>query len=214
MMFEATHTPEEALMDEPTEATDELSAACLAWQGGRDVGSTPIRAGARVLTGVPHYFDAPFIREHDAQAQRNPEILRDARALLRALADTEPLDADGWARAVQLPTTGFAGRGIKEKPAEDPQITGALASGTLTMPLWGATLDEQIARSYGTRFTFVIEGPFPAIPAWRLTHWKPEEQELICGGRYAVVDVDGPADTQTVRLRYDGPVPLLADDEH
>lgn len=35
---------------------------------GRNQGSSRLRAAARLLTDQPHYFDAPFIARHDAEA--------------------------------------------------------------------------------------------------------------------------------------------------
>ena len=37
-------------------------------------------------------------------------------------------------------------------------------------------------------FIFEIAGAFPAVAAWVHSGVLPEEQELICGGEYTVVD--------------------------
>jgi hypothetical protein len=52
----------------------------------------------------------------------------------------------------------------------------------------------------------MIDGEFPAVPAWVHSGEKPEEQELITGGEYQVASVSQDGDTTVVRLAYAGPV--------
>ena len=52
-----------------------------------------------------------------------------------------------------------------------------------------------------------IAGAFPAVAAWVHSGHLPEEQELICGGEYTVVDtVVGEMGVTTVRLEYLRPI--------
>jgi hypothetical protein len=68
-----------------------LAQACEAWQGGRNTGSSPIRAAARVLTGTQHYFKADFIDKFERDAKANPEVLDYVRTLLKELASSPKL---------------------------------------------------------------------------------------------------------------------------
>lgn len=180
---------------------NDLRDACEAWQGGRDGGSSPIRAGARVLTNTRHYFAAPFIAEHERKARADERTLARARALLAHLDVAPSLDAAGWAASVGS-TSVWAGRGIKSG-AQDSQILETLESGELRMPLWGVSLDERVARSFGERFVFQLLGPFPAIAAWLHSGVKDEEQELIAGGLYRVHDLATRGETTHVQLRFE-----------
>lgn len=180
---------------------DRLGDACAAWQGGMEGGSSPIRAAARNLTGVRHYFEADFISQYEQEAAANPITTDRARTLLDALRDSPLRTAAEWSAALQV-GSDWVGRGIKKGP-QDAQILGSLATGHLTMPLWGASFDPAVARSYGDRFTFSLQGPFPAIPAWVQSGVVAEELELICGGRYQVLDpVDLEGDNVIVNLRF------------
>ena len=174
-----------------------LAQACDAWQGGRDTGSSPIRAAARVLTATPHYFKADFIDKFESDARANPEVLDYARTLLTALASSARLDASGWAAKLRIPSdpSAWVGRGIKSAPQDD-QIIATLKTKQLSMPLWGASLDKEVAECYGTRFIFELHGPFPAIPAWTHSGIKHEELELILGGRYKIINDDKGSECQ------------------
>lgn len=128
----------------------DLADACAAWQGGRDTGSSLLRAGARALVGVPHYFVADFIADHDREARANPQALEQASILLAAVNASVARPADGWCAEVGLPATGFVGRGLAPKPGADEQILQTLTQTCrITMPLWGVSLDPGIAKSYG-----------------------------------------------------------------
>jgi hypothetical protein len=181
-----------------------LAEACTLWQGGRNVGSSPVRAAARVLSGVDHYFRAGFITEYDRQARTTPEVLAAGVALLRAVNAAPHRDADAWSAAVGLPAGGFAGRGISSKPAEDPQIEARLATGRIEMPLWGVSLSPDVAAGFGTRFLFELVGDFPAVPAWKHSGIKDHEQELVTGGQYRVLSQEERDGTTHVRLKWYG----------
>ncbi|MBN1093324.1 hypothetical protein JKP75_12600 [Blastococcus sp. TML/M2B] len=189
---------------QPQVTADDLAAACTLWQGGQNVGSSPVRAAARVLSGVRHYFHADFITAYEEKARTTPEVLAAGVALLRAVNAAQPQDADGWPARVGLPAGGFAGRGISSKPAEDPQIEKRLATGRIEMPLWGVSLSPDVAAGFGTRFLFELVGAFPAVPAWVHSGIKDEEQELITGGQYRVLSQEERDGTTHVRLRWIG----------
>lgn len=188
----------DAMSPRPTDA--EVRDACTAWQGGRDGGSSPIRAAARVLTGVDHYFSADFITDLEQTAASNPQTLSRARALLGALGSSPLLDATEWGERTGFPTS-WAGRGISSGPQDD-QISTVLGTGLITMPLWGLSLQRDVAESFGTRFLFELEGPFPAIPAWQMSDFKHDERELISGGQYEVTTIDHSNAGTIVGLRY------------
>jgi hypothetical protein len=183
---------------------DALIEACTLWQGGRDVGSSPVRAAARVLSGVRHYFRADFIDDYNREARKSPDVLAAGIALLRAVNAAPHRDADAWAASVGLPAGGFAGRGIKSKPDEDPQIEKRLATGQIEMPLWGVSLSPEVAAGFGTRFLFELVGDFPAVPAWKHSGIKDFEQELVTGGRYRVLSQEERDGTTHVRLEWFG----------
>lgn len=44
--------------DDANDSDPQLSAACALWQSGRNTGSSPLRAAARILASTPHYFEA------------------------------------------------------------------------------------------------------------------------------------------------------------
>ena len=74
------------------------------------------------------------------------------------------------------------------------------------MPLWGVSLEREVAETYGTSILFILEAPFHGVAAWRYSGVKDAEQELITGGRYEVLDIspDGPYDSRAslaVRVR-------------
>lgn len=116
---------------------DELRDACRAWQGRMEGGSSPIRAAARNLTGVKHYFDAPFIRDYEAAARASDVTTRRAVVLLAALAESPLRTATEWGDALGTGSV-WVGRGIKKgADDQDRQIQASLRAGELTMPLWG-----------------------------------------------------------------------------
>lgn len=197
--------PQDWLWQASVSALSTLVEACTRWQTGRDGGSSLLRGAARVLRAVRHYFSASYITDYEDRAAADPIVMAEGAALLRAVENAEQLDADGWNDRTGLPARGFAGRGLAAKPAEDAQIAEALAGGTITMPLWGVSLNPEVAQSFGNgalRWLLEIVGPFPAVPTWTLSGIKADEQELICGGRFAVdAVVDHGSHTQ-VRLRY------------
>lgn len=179
---------------------DALRDACTAWQDGRDGGSSPIRAAARVLTRTPHYFQADFIAKYERDAAASDLTMRRADALLDALESAPHRDVVGWATATGV-ESGWVGRGIKSG-AQDDQIVATLKTGSITMPLWGLSLDREVALSFGDGFLFELTGPFPAIPAWHASKAKADERELIAGGRYAVTAVDEGDTGFLVRLEF------------
>jgi hypothetical protein len=183
----------------------ELRDACDVWQSGRDGGSSPLRAAARVTTGIPHYFSASYIDAYDTAAAENLAALARARVLLGAVAASEMLDADRWRQRTGLPGPPFASRGIGSKngEGEDDQIERLVTAenAVITMPLWGFSLSEEMARSFGTRFMFRVHGTFHAIAAWQHSGVKPEEQELIGSGHYRVVSTAWEGDMLIVDLQ-------------
>lgn len=185
---------------------DPLRDACIAWQGGRDGGSSPIRAAARVLTRTKHYFEADFITRYEAEAAADESTMTRASVLLNEIATRRSLTLQQWGEqtGVERP---WAGRGIRSA-AHDDQIERSLQSGTMRMPLWGLSLDKNVALSFGDRFLFELVGSFPAIAAWQVSDYKHDERELIAGGRYDVIDVSTTGESTLVQLRYVGPVPL------
>ena len=187
----------------------DLADACAAWQGGRGGGSSPIRAAARNLTGVKHYFASDFITRYEDQARGDIVTTRRAAVLLDELERCQLRDAAEWGRVLGVDSE-WVGRGIVSGPQDD-QILAALQTGTISMPLWGASLDRRVAEMYGSRFVFVLEGPFAAVPAWVHSRIKPEEQELICSGRYSVVGLADVAEDRTlVRLAFESTVPRIS----
>ena len=169
---------------EPKQA---LRDACSAWQSGRDQGSSRLRAAARVLTGHAHYFDADFIAAQEEAARKDQVSLERARVLLHAVAESLPQEVAQWRGGDPAAEDELAGRGLASKPQDD-DILKALAAGEIVMPLWGVSLDRKVAESYGRRFLFLISGPFHGVAAWEESGEKPEEQEIITGGRYEVVE--------------------------
>lgn len=181
----------------------ELRDACAEWQGGMLGGSSPIRAAARNLTGVRHYFRADFIDKYEEEARTDEPTTQRARTLLAALAASPLRTSAEWAHELNTGSS-WVGRGIK-LGVQDEQILQSLATGEITMPLWGASFDPDIARHYGDRFTFILHGPFPAVPAWIYSGIVAEERELICGGRYEIIDpTDLNAEKIEVHLRFLG----------
>lgn len=196
-------------MEELGNASAGLEEACARWQSGRDGGSSLLRGAARVLTGVPHYFQAGFIADYEEKARSDEQGTACAKTLLAAVAASEHRDPDGWAEVLEVPAGGFCGRGLSAKPDQDPQIERQLAAGWIDMPLWGVSLSRRVADSYGTRFLLQLVGPFPAVPSWRHSQIKSEELELITGGHYVVVDIERPVPSQArVLIRWDGPLPV------
>ena len=127
---------------------------------------------------------------------------------MEALERSPLLDAAGWGHRVAV-NSDWVGRGIVSGK-QDAQILAALQTGWIAMPLWGASLDRTVAESFGSRFVFELEGYFPAVPAWVYSGIKPEEQELVCGGRYVVASLEEISAEQTlVRLHFDSTIARL-----
>ena len=183
-------------------STPTLHEACHCWQGGRDIGSSALRGAARVLTGIDHYFNAGFIEEHEAKARADDELLDLGRVLLDAVASSPARSAEEYARLYGYCGEISASRG-KSKGDEDDQIDQRIraAGATLAMPLWGFSLDPVVAKEYGTRFLFRLEGAFTGIAAWAESGEKPEEAEIIGGGIYAVDRIEDVGTTTHVFLR-------------
>jgi hypothetical protein len=156
-----------------------LSEACAFWQSSQE-NSSLLRGAARVLTGMPHYFSASYIANYEQKACGDPASRSRAHVLLEAVRTSLSREPSDWADEPQPPGIGFASRGLKCKP-EDEQILEVLRSGEIVMPLWGVTLSREVATGYGTRFTFVIEGAFQGVAAWRESGIKAEELEVIAG---------------------------------
>ena len=72
------------------------------------------------------------------------------------------------------------------------------------MPLWGVSLSPEVAAGFGTRFLFELVGDFPAVPAWKHSGIKDDEQELVTGGRYRVLSQEERDGTTHVRLQWFG----------
>lgn len=66
-----------------------------------------------------------------------------------------------------------------------------------------------VSGGYGARFTFVLHGPFPAVPTWIQSGIVAEELELIYGGKYEILKpLDFDAKQLAVRLRFLNLLPL------
>lgn len=181
-----------------------LRDACIAWQGGRDGGSSPIRAAARVLTGTKHYFEADFITRLESEAAADKRTMARARVILDELATRPSLTIPQWSEQTGVETL-WVGRGIRSA-AQDDQIEQALSSGAISMPLWGLSLSREVAISFGDRFLFELVGQFPAIAAWQESDFKHDERELIAGGRYDVIGMSTADGRTLVQLQFAGPV--------
>lgn len=184
------------------EATETMAAACAFWQAGRDGGSSLVRGAARVLTGVPHYFSAPYIQAYEATARRDSVALAHAVTLMSGLEATQHQSATQWAIESAVPDQQFAGRGLSANPGNDDRIERRLDGGIINMPLWGVTLDREVTLKFGSRFLLEIVDPFPAVAAWVHSGIKAAEQELIAGGAYEVVSVDRSEGQTHARLRW------------
>lgn len=193
----------------------DVAGACTFWQAGRN-GSSLLRAGARVISGIPHYFCADFIHAYEEEARRNPQALAQASVLLNELATSEQRSPSQWAAHCEVVDRDFAGRGLKANPEKDDQIERRLQAGSIEMPLWGVSLDPAVAHHYGSRFLLEMVEGFPAIPAWRLSSTKTEEQELITGGTYKVLSIERSRGATHARLRWTEPCQprLLCEQSH
>jgi hypothetical protein len=183
----------------------DLVEACAFWQAGRDGGSSLLRAGARVITAIPHYFCAGFINALEDEARQDPQALTYACVLLFELATSTQKDPSQWAEQCQVIDQSFAGRGLKANGENDKQIERRLDDGVIEMPLWGLSLDRKVTEHYGTRFLLEIVDSFPAIPAFMHSDTKAQEQELITGGTYEVLSLDRGEGSTHARLRWTGP---------
>ena len=181
-----------------------LGAACAFWQAGRNGGSSLLRGAARVISGVPHYFCAPFIHKYEETARHTPEALFYGGVLLGELERAPSRTASEWAVETDVTDHAFAGRGLKSAE-QDEKVEQRLDSRVIDMPLWGLSLDRAVSKSYGERFLLEVIGPFPAIPAWRVSHVKEDEQELVTGGHYAVEKIERSEGTTHATLRWTSP---------
>lgn len=189
----------------------ELSSACRFWQTGRDGGSSLLRGAARVLTGIPHYFEAPFITAHEDRARQDPQARTYAQVLLQELSRSPARASSEWAALLGVGGGDFAGRGLTANPGKDEQIEQRLRDGRIAMPLWGLSLDRAVTNSYGSRFLLEVDGPFPAVPASLHSSFKAEELELIAGGNYEVITLERTDDTTHATLRWVSPCePLIS----
>lgn len=188
-----------------TMSNDALAAACSAWQQHRDASSL-IRAAARVIAGVPHYFQADFIAELEERARRDHAALVHASTLMTSLVKGSLRTVEEWRAETGVGGGGQASRGIAAKPADsgiDAEIERAVTKpgATLNMPLWGFSLSEDVARGFGDRFLFRLQGRFSALPAWLHSGLKDAEQEMIGGGGYRVLGTRRDGDTLIVDLK-------------
>lgn len=126
--------------------------------------------------------------------------MANAAVLLRAVRESNALTAAEWRKRCSLPAGDFAGRGLESKP-QDEQIEAVLSSREIIMPLWGVSLDREVAHSFGTRFLFVLDGPFHGIAAWTHSGDEPNQLEIITGGRYRVDVLRRDGETTTATLR-------------
>ena len=186
-------------------STDALAEACTAWQEHRDASSL-IRAAARVISGVPHYFQADFITHLEQQARGDHGALVHASTLMTTLAKAAPRTVEEWRTQTGVDGSGCAARGIAAKPAAsgiDAEIERAVTrpGATLNMPLWGFSLSEDVARTFGDRFLFRLQGRFSALPAWVHSGRKDGELEMIGGGGYRVLGTRTEGDTLIVDLK-------------
>lgn len=186
-------------------SADDLGEACRMWQGNRNAGSSLLRAAARRATGVPHYFTAPYIDGFDAEAAVRPDAQAAARTLLDSIGQRPWMSIEELATEVGWAGAAVAERGIESKMTfdEDEQITRLVtAPGALvSMPLWGFSMDRDVARCYGTHFVFRLTGPMVGIPAWVHSGIKADEAEVIASGVYAVERVIEEWETTVVELR-------------
>lgn len=182
-----------------------LAEACGVWQSGRDGGSSRLRGAARVLTGVPHYFEADFIRDHEEAARNDPAALRHARVILNRLAVSPARPAGEWAATAKVRESDFAGRGLASN-LQDAQIEARLDSGSFDMPLFGLSLDREVTVQYGGRFLLEMVGAFPAVPAWLASAVKAEERELITGGRFRVAGLERSDGFTLAKLQWAEPL--------
>jgi len=201
-------------MSSANEAT--LADACTAWQGGQNIGSSPLRAGGRVLTGVPHYFSADYIDEYDRAAEGNEEVLQRSRTLLEAVWASPLRTVEEWRSHLGIDGAGAAARGINSKPVEDHQIEQLIERprATIIMPLWGFSLSESVAAGFGSRFMFRLHGAFPGVPVWAHSGIKPDELEVVGSGVYRVLDCPMEGATRVVNLQFESHVRLIEVSQH
>jgi hypothetical protein len=185
--------------------SQQVAEACRVWQSGRDGGSSRLRGAARALTGVPHYFRADFITAHERAARDDPAAMANAAVLLRALRESNALTAAEWRGRCALAAGDFAGRGLDSKP-QDNQIEAVLRGREIIMPLWGVSLDRSVANGFGTRFLFVLDGPFHGVAAWMHSGDEPDQLEIITGGRYQVDALRRDGETTVANLREVGQI--------
>jgi hypothetical protein len=97
--------------------------------------------------------------------------------------------------------------GVPEIEA-DSQIEALVSArgAIVQMPLWGFSLSEKVALSYGRRFLFRLRDPFSAIAPWLHSGIKSAEQEVIGGGAYRVMCTRQEAETLVVDLQEVGQI--------
>lgn len=182
-----------------------LADACRTWQSGRNGGSTPIRGGARLLTGIPHYFDADFIDQIDANASQDKETLTHAQVLLTAIEHAPKRTVDEWRSHLHLAGDSPAMRGIASKEGQD-HIDDAIErlvtsqNAIIAMPLWGFSLNPAVALGYGSRFVFRLRGSFNAVPAWTHSGDRHDELEMIGSGNYRILETHQENDSLIIDL--------------
>lgn len=194
-------------------SANDLSDACRMWQGGRNVGSSLLRAAARRVTGVPHYFSAPYIDGYDVEAAGRPDAQAAARILLDSIEQRPWTSIEDLAHEVGWAGEAVAERGIESRATfeEDEQIARLVTApgAVISMPLWGFSMDRDVARSYGERFVFRLTGPMVGIPAWVHSGIKAEEAEVIASGTYAVEQIIDESGTTVVELRQIDRIAIL-----
>ena len=85
----------------------------------RDRDSTPIRAAARVFTGVPHYFSAPYIEQLEQLATSDATALARARVPVEAITHSVRRDVSTWRAEVGLPGRDIASRVLRQTGSSD-----------------------------------------------------------------------------------------------
>jgi hypothetical protein len=191
-----------------------ILAALTQWQSGEAGGASRLSAAARALTGTAHFYTAELITKNEREARRHPCVMAAAAALLRAVNEASPRDAEGWNRALGRPSGTFAGRMIGCSSADDEQFLAHVSRGRLDIPLWSVSLDHDVAVRAGGSFRLEIEGAFPGLPAWTLSGLKEDDAEIITGGRYDVLGTYRDGSVIVVRLRYVKPLGEHVGDDH
>jgi hypothetical protein len=191
-----------------------ILAALTQWQQGEAGGASRLCAAARALTGTAHFYTAELITKNEREARRHPAVMMAAAALLRAVNQAQPHDADAWNTLLGRPLDGFAGRVISCYAADDEQFMAHVSRGRLDIPLWSVSLDYAVAGRASGSYRLEVEGAFPGVPAWTLSGLKADEAEIITGGRYDVLGTYRDGSLTVVRLRYVQPIGDHVGDDH